>query len=80
MGLIEEVNALSKQVISASDAPAAIGPYSQAIKVGGFLFISGQGPLDPYTGRIVTGDIVLPRQDRQQQNDLIISFYYQIIT
>ena len=38
---------MSKEVISTTNAPAAIGPYSQAIKAGGFLFISGQIPLDP---------------------------------
>ena len=40
-----------------TSAPAAIGPYSQAIKAGGFVFVSGQIPLDPATGRMVDGDI-----------------------
>ena len=40
-----------------SDAPAAIGPYSQAIRSGRFLFCSGQIPLDPRSGEIVSGDI-----------------------
>jgi 2-iminobutanoate/2-iminopropanoate deaminase len=44
-------------VISSSNAPAAIGPYSQAIQVGNLLFCSGQIPLDPATGEIVAGDI-----------------------
>jgi len=39
------------------EAPAPIGPYSQAIKSGGFLFCSGQVPIDPQTGNIVEGDI-----------------------
>jgi 2-iminobutanoate/2-iminopropanoate deaminase len=39
------------------EAPAPIGPYSQAIKSGGFLFCSGQIPLDPQTGNVVEGDI-----------------------
>jgi 2-iminobutanoate/2-iminopropanoate deaminase len=47
---------LSKQVISTSLAPAAIGPYSQAIRSGNLLFLSGQIPLDPETGKIVEGD------------------------
>lgn len=43
--------------ISTKDAPAAIGPYSQAVRAGGLLFISGQIPLDPVTGEIVPGDV-----------------------
>jgi 2-iminobutanoate/2-iminopropanoate deaminase len=46
-----------KQPISTTSAPAAIGPYSQAIKAGGMIFLSGQIPLDPATGQIVEGDI-----------------------
>jgi 2-iminobutanoate/2-iminopropanoate deaminase len=46
-----------KHVISTKDAPGAIGPYSQAIKAGDYLFISGQIPLDPATGQLVTGGI-----------------------
>jgi 2-iminobutanoate/2-iminopropanoate deaminase len=38
-------------------APAAIGPYSQAVKAGGFVFVSGQIPLDPATGQMLEGDI-----------------------
>ncbi len=45
------------QAISTAAAPAAIGPYSQAIKAGDFLFVSGQIPLDPATGAVVDGDI-----------------------
>lgn len=44
-------------VISTDQAPAAIGPYSQAIQAGNLLFCSGQIPLDPATGEIVAGDI-----------------------
>ena len=46
-----------KKVISTDKAPAALGPYSQATKVGNMLFISGQIPLDPNTGNIVQGGI-----------------------
>ena len=46
-----------KKIISTSDAPAAIGPYSQAIRVGSTIFCSGQIPLDPKTGQIVSGGI-----------------------
>jgi 2-iminobutanoate/2-iminopropanoate deaminase len=46
-----------KQIVRTSDAPAAIGPYSQAVKVGGFVFASGQIPIDPQTGQFVPGGI-----------------------
>src|ERR671918_922504 len=46
-----------KKIISTSEAPAAIGPYSQAVRSGNFLFCSGQIPLDPASGQIVSGDI-----------------------
>jgi 2-iminobutanoate/2-iminopropanoate deaminase len=46
-----------KMIISTSEAPEAIGPYSQAVRSGRFLFCSGQIPLDPKTGKIVAGDI-----------------------
>ena len=46
-----------KKIISTSDAPAAIGPYSQAIRSGDFLFCSGQIPLDPKSGQMVSDDI-----------------------
>jgi len=46
-----------KKVITTTKAPAAIGPYSQAIEVNGTLYISGQIPLDPATGGIVEGGI-----------------------
>ena len=46
-----------KQAVSSPDAPKAIGPYSQAVRVGQLLFVSGQVPLDPATGEIVSGDI-----------------------
>lgn len=46
-----------KKVISTSNAPKAIGPYSQAIEINGMLFISGQIPIDPATGKIIDGGI-----------------------
>lgn len=46
-----------RQVISTGSAPKAIGPYSQAIRAAGLLFLSGQIPLDPATGAMVEGDI-----------------------
>jgi 2-iminobutanoate/2-iminopropanoate deaminase len=44
-----------KKIISTSDAPAAVGPYSQAIRVGSTIYCAGQIPLDPKSGKIVTG-------------------------
>src|SRR5436309_12297069 len=46
-----------KKIISTNEAPAAIGPYSQAVRSGNFLFCSGQIPLDAKSGQIVSGDI-----------------------
>ncbi|MGB7191299.1 MAG: RidA family protein [Acidobacteriaceae bacterium] len=46
-----------KTAVSTSGAPAAIGPYSQAVRVGEFLFTSGQVALDPVTGQMVSGGI-----------------------
>lgn len=48
---------MTPQAVSTTDAPAAIGPYSQAIRAGAFLFVSGQIPLDPATGALVDGGI-----------------------
>lgn len=57
-----------KQVIHTDSAPAAIGPYSQAIQIGDLLFVSGQVPIDPSTGAIVEGDI--KAQAQQSLNNL----------
>jgi len=50
---------MKKKVVQTEGAPKAIGPYSQAIQAGGFLFLSGQIPLDPRTGELIKGDIDL---------------------
>jgi 2-iminobutanoate/2-iminopropanoate deaminase len=57
-----------KQVIHSSEAPQAIGPYSQAVRVGNLVFLSGQIPLDPASGNIVDGDIVV--QTRRVMDNL----------
>jgi 2-iminobutanoate/2-iminopropanoate deaminase len=46
-----------KKIISTDNAPAAIGPYAQAVRYGNLLFVSGQIAIDPKTGQIVEGDI-----------------------
>ena len=46
-----------KSIVSTSNAPAAIGPYSQAVKLGHLVFTSGQIPLDPITGQVVYGSV-----------------------
>lgn len=51
-----------RRVIACGGAPAAIGPYSQAVQAGGFLFVSGQIPLDPATGELVGGGIAAQTQ------------------
>ncbi len=45
------------EIISSKSAPAAVGPYSQAVRYGDLLFVSGQIPLDPETGEVVRGDV-----------------------
>jgi 2-iminobutanoate/2-iminopropanoate deaminase len=46
-----------KKIISTKEAPAAVGPYSQAVRVGSTVYCAGQIPLDPKSGQIVPGDI-----------------------
>lgn len=53
----KELNQMSKEIISTKNAPQAIGPYSQAVKTGNLMFISGQIPLNPETGDLVSGSI-----------------------
>ena len=48
-----------RQAVSTPAAPAAIGPYSQAIRAGALVFVSGQIPLDPETGKLIEGDVTL---------------------
>jgi 2-iminobutanoate/2-iminopropanoate deaminase len=57
-----------KKIVSTTEAPAAVGPYSQAVRVGQFVFTAGQIPLDPKSGEIVSDDIAA--QTRQVLNNL----------
>lgn len=59
---------MDKQTINTSNAPAPIGPYSQAVKAGGFLYISGQIALNPATSELITGTIT--EETEQVMNNL----------
>ena len=50
---------MTRQIINTDQAPAAIGPYSQAVRAGNTVYFSGQIPLDPATGDIVAGDVAV---------------------
>jgi 2-iminobutanoate/2-iminopropanoate deaminase len=56
-----------REVIATDQAPKAIGPYSQAVKANGFVFVSGQIPLDPATQQLVEGDVAA-QTERVLQN------------
>ena len=58
---------MSKEIISTKNAPQAIGPYSQAVKTGNLIFISGQIPLNPKTGDLVSGSI-------EDDHNLVVNF------
>jgi 2-iminobutanoate/2-iminopropanoate deaminase len=59
---------MNKTVISTSDAPSAIGPYSQAIRAGELLFISGQIPIDPSTGKLIEESDIKAQTHRVLEN------------
>jgi 2-iminobutanoate/2-iminopropanoate deaminase len=59
-------------LLNTQSAPAAVGPYSQAIKAGDYLFFSGQIPLDPQSGKIVGNDIKI-------QNEQVLKNLYAIL-
>lgn len=63
---------MKKRAVQIDKAPKAIGPYSQAIQAGPFLFVSGQIPLNPVTGEMVEGDI-------QQQTRQVLENIQQIL-
>jgi 2-iminobutanoate/2-iminopropanoate deaminase len=59
---------VEREIVKTGAAPAAIGPYSQAIRAGGMIFLSGQIPLDPKSGEMIAGDIQV--QTRQVLTNL----------
>lgn len=62
-----------KKIITTTEAPAAIGPYSQAIEINGMLFVSGQIPINPGTGEIVTGNISVQTEQVIRNLEAIIT-------
>jgi len=60
---------MKNQTISTKEAPQAIGPYSQAVSAGGFLYISGQLPMDPVSGEINSGSV--KEQTKQSMDNLM---------
>ena len=63
---------MDKQVIATPQAPSAIGPYSQAIRAGNFLFVSGQISIDPSTGKLIDDKTVQGQTRRVLQNLIAI--------
>ncbi len=62
-----------KEIIETSSAPSPIGPYAQAIRANGFIFLSGQIPLDPQTGTVVQGDIAVQTRQVMQNVSAILA-------
>lgn len=62
-----------KRVIQTTKAPAAIGPYSQAVEANGILYISGQVPINPHTGKIVEGGITEQTQQVMKNIEAILT-------
>lgn len=58
---------MEKKIINTTNAPGAVGPYSQAVKIGNLVFTSGQLPLDPVTGELI-GDDVKKATERSLEN------------
>jgi 2-iminobutanoate/2-iminopropanoate deaminase len=59
---------MTRSIVSTPDAPAAIGPYSQAVRAGQFVFLSGQIPLHPGTGEMVGGDDIEAQTEQVMRN------------
>ena len=64
---------MDKKIIATDKSPAAIGPYSQAIAVGNFLFTSGQSPVDPATGEIAGSDITAQAEQVMKNLDAVLT-------
>ncbi len=64
---------MENKIIKTDDAPQAIGPYSQAVEAGGFVFISGQIPIDPKTGNVIQVDIKAQARQVMENAKAIVS-------
>ena len=62
-----------RQIVSTPDAPAAIGPYSQAVVAGDLLFSAGQIPLDPATMKLVNGDVTVQAERVMKNLDAVLN-------
>ena len=63
---------MKKDIVSTDKAPSAIGPYSQGVRVNGFIFFSGQIPIDPSTGEIVAGGISIQAEQVMQNIEALL--------
>ncbi len=63
---------MTRTPITSSGAPPAIGPYSQAVRAGDFVFVSGQIPLDPATGELIDGDVAAQTQRVLRSLDAVV--------
>jgi 2-iminobutanoate/2-iminopropanoate deaminase len=64
---------MKKQIVATDRAPKAIGPYSQAVRSNGLVFLSGQIPLDPATGQMIEGDVVAQTKRVMENLDAVLS-------
>ena len=62
-----------KEVVHTDNAPAAVGPYSQAVKIGNLLFTAGQIPLDPTTMKLVEGDVTAQTEQVMKNLDAVLT-------
>jgi 2-iminobutanoate/2-iminopropanoate deaminase len=63
---------MKKDIISTDKAPSAIGPYSQGVRVNGFIFFSGQIPIDPATGEVMKGEITIQAEQVMQNIEALL--------
>src|SRR6185369_3401645 len=63
---------MKKDIISTDKAPSAIGPYSQGVRVDGFIFFSGQIPIEPATGEVVKGEISIQAEQVMQNIEALL--------
>lgn len=64
---------MERESITTPHAPAAIGPYTQAIRAGGLVYLSGQIPLDPKTGQLVQGDVRVQTEQVMKNLEAVLS-------